>query len=136
MGGGADMATLANPYEKYKSNSVMTATRGELTLMLYDAALKFCNQAVEAIKGGDNSLGHTLIVKVETIIEELESTLNFDYEIAKNMFTMYDYIFRQLCIADGRKDIEILNEVSGLIREFRDTWKEAMKIARAQGMQV
>jgi flagellar protein FliS len=130
------MAVLSNPYDKYKSNAVMTASRGELTLMLYDAALKFCNQAIEAIEKGNNTHAHTLIVKVETIIEELESTLNFDYEIAKQMFTMYDYLFRRLCIADGKKDVEILKEVSGLIREFRDAWKEAMKIARAQGMQV
>lgn len=130
------MATLANPYDKYKSNSVMTATRGELTLMLYDAALKFCNQAIDAINSDNKAQAHTLIVKVETIIEELESTLNFDYEIAKSMFTMYDYIFRRLCVADGKKDIEVLEEVGGLIREFRDTWKEAMKIARAQGMKV
>lgn len=130
------MATLMNPYDKYRTNSVMTASRGELTLMLYDAALRFCNQAIEAIEKGDKQLGHVLIVKVETIIEELESTLNFDYEIAKSMFTMYDYMFRRLCTADGMKDVEILREVSGLIREFRDTWKEAMKIARAQGMSV
>lgn len=130
------MATLSNPYDKYRSNSVMTATRGELTLMLYDAALRFCNQAIEAIERGNKAQAHTLIIKVETIIEELESTLNFDYEIAKNMFTMYDYIFRRLCVADGRKDAEILREVSGLIREFRDTWKEAIKIARSQGMKM
>lgn len=130
------MAMLQNPYDKYRSNSVMTASRGELTLMLYDAALKFCNQAIDAIEKDDKDLAHVLIVKVETIIEELESTLNFDYEIAKNMFTMYDYMYRRLCTADVSKDVEILAEVSGLIREFRDTWKEAMKIARTQGMNV
>ena len=39
---------MANPYQQYQSNAVLTATPQELTLMLYNGAIKFCNLAIEA----------------------------------------------------------------------------------------
>ena len=58
---------IQNPYQKYQQNSIMTATGPELTLMLYNGAIKFCNQAIEAIDKGDLSQAHKNIVKAEDI---------------------------------------------------------------------
>lgn len=121
---------LNNPYAKYKNNSVYTATPEELTLMLYDGALKFCNQAVVAIENKDYMKANELIHKVKNIIREFQITLKMEYEISEQLNMMYDYMFRRLTDANVKKDINILNEVMDLIRQMRDTWKEAMKLAR------
>ena len=120
-----------NPYAKIKENSINTATPEELTLMLYNGAVKFANQAVIAIEKKDYEIANNSIQKVKNIIREFQVTLNMDYDISHELYTAYDYIYRRLTEANMKKDIEILNEVLEHLRSFRDTWKEAMKIARA-----
>lgn len=124
---------VANPYGKMLENSVMTATKEELTLMLYDGALKFCNQAIIAIEKKDNEKAHSLIMRVEDIVREFQITLNHDFELAKQFDALYDYMYRQLVKANLTKDVEILKEVTDMIRDFRNTWKEVMKKAKVSG---
>ena len=61
---------LNTGYAAYANNKVMTASPAELTLMLYDGAIKFCNIAIRAIEEGDVEKAHNNIVKVENIIDE------------------------------------------------------------------
>jgi len=119
-----------NPYAQYTNINVNTASREELTLMLYEGALKFSNQAVVAIEKKDYNKAHELIMRVEDIIREFQITLDFNYEISNNLNAMYDYMYRLLVDANFNKDTEPIKEVIGYLREFRDTWKEAMKIAK------
>jgi len=121
---------MRNPYEKYKNNAVFTASGEELTLMLYDGALKFCNQAAIAIGQKDHVKSHELIIKVQNIVREFQITLNKKYDLANQMDQLYNYIFQKLVEANIKKDLECLNEARDLLRDMRDTWKEAMKIAR------
>lgn len=124
--------TQQNVYNKYRNNVIMTASPQELTLMLYDGALKFCRQAIMAIEEDKIKEAHDYIVRVEDIIEEFQATLDKKYEISSNLELLYDYIYRRLVEANIQKDKDILEEVYGLIKEFRDTWKEAMKLSKVQ----
>lgn len=119
-----------NPYAKIKQNSIMTASPQELTLMLYDGAIKFGNQAVQAIENGEIEKAHNMIIRVQNIIEEFRSTLDMQYEVAESLDLMYDYIYRRLFDANISKDNTILTEAVDLIRELRNTWKEAMVLAK------
>lgn len=119
-----------NPYAKIKQNSILTASPQELTLMLYNGAIKFCNQAIEAIKARDIEMAHNKIIRVDDIVLEFMISLDMSYEVASGMQLMYDYMHRRLGEANMTKDIEILEEVNELLREFRDTWKEAMELAK------
>ncbi|HHW68406.1 MAG: flagellar secretion chaperone FliS [Epulopiscium sp.] len=126
--------TYSNAYQIYKNNSILTASPQELTLMLYDGALKFCNQAIKAIEAGNKSEAHRCIVRTEDIIEEFQASLDKKYPISKELGALYDYIYRRLVEANIKKDKVILEEVYGLIKELRDTWKEAMKLAKHQSV--
>jgi flagellar protein FliS len=64
------------------------------------------------------------------------SSLNRDVPISEQFITMYDYMLRRMVEANVRKDVEILDEVESLFGEFRDTWKEAMILAKKQGQAV
>ena len=43
------MASYRNAAQIYGQNKIATATPAELTLMLYEGAIKFCNKAIEAV---------------------------------------------------------------------------------------
>lgn len=116
----------------YKNNSIQTASPAELTLMLYDGAIKFCNIALAALEQNDVQKANTNIIKAEKIIVEFRATLDFKYPVAKDFDRVYDYIYRRLVDANIKKDTDILNEALGYIREMRDTWKEVMKLNRAK----
>lgn len=114
----------------YQNNKINTATPAELTLMLYEGAIKFCNIAMVAIEERDISKANTNIIKAEKIISELRATLNFKYAVAHDFKKVYDHIYNRLVAANIHKDKDILEEALEDIRGMRDTWKEVMKIAK------
>lgn len=116
-----------NAYAAYANNKIMTASKAELTLMLYDGAIKFCNMAIAGIEEHDIQKAHTNIIKVERIIEEFQATLNHKYPVAKDFDNVYQYLQRRLRDANIKKDKEILEEVLKHLRTMRDTWKEVMR---------
>ena len=115
---------LNTGYAAYANNKVMTASPAELTLMLYDGAIKFCNIAIRAIEEGDVEKAHNNIVKVENIIDEFRATLNHKYVVAEDFENVYVYLRERLSLANMKKDKEILEEVLKHLRTMRDTWKE------------
>lgn len=117
-----------NPYAAYQNSKIMTASPAELTLMLYDGAIKFCNIAVAAIEKNDIEKAHNNIIKVERIINEFQATLDHKYPVAKDFDNVYNYLKRRLFEANVKKDAEILEEVLKHLRTMRDTWKEVMTI--------
>lgn len=119
---------LNQAYSQYNNSKILTASPAELTLMLYDGAIKFCNIAIMAIEKNDVMKAHTYIVKTENIIEEFQATLNNKYPVAKDFDNVYKYIYNRLIEANVKKDKDILEEVLVHLRTLRDTWKEVMKI--------
>lgn len=118
---------LVNNYQKYQENAIATANPAELTLMLYNGAIKFCNQGIEAIENKNIQGAHSVIIKAQRIIEELQVTLNDEYPITKDIRPLYTYINDLLVDANITKDTEKLVEAKGLIVEFRDLWQEIMR---------
>lgn len=116
----------------YQNNAIQTASPAELTLMLYEGAIKFANIAIMAMENNDIEKVHLNIVKTENIIMELRYTLDHKYPVAKDFEQVYDYIYRCLVDANVKKDKEIMEEALGYIREMRDTWKEVMKLSKQQ----
>jgi len=121
---------LNNPYQSYQQSSVNTASPGELTLMLYNGCLKFINLAKHAMEQKDIPARNTNILKSQKIVQELMVTLNMDLEVSQNMMSLYDYMHRRLIEANIKNDQAILEEVEGLVVEFRDTWKQVIQLNR------
>jgi flagellar protein FliS len=117
-----------NAYAQYNNNRVLTASPAELTLLLYEGAIKFCNIALAGLEEGDVQKTHTNIKKAEAIIEEFQSTLNHSYKVAEDFDKLYKYIYGLLVDANMYKDKEVLERARDEIRGMRDTWKEVMKL--------
>lgn len=122
-----------NPYAQYTNSKVLTASPAELTLMLYDGAIKFCNIAIMGLEKNDIEKAHNNIVKVQRIIDEFRSTLDRKYPVAEHFDRMYVYILQRLFEANIKKDKEILEEISMHLHSIRDTWKEVMRLNREKG---
>ena len=108
---------LANQgYAAYANNKIMTASPAELTLMLYEGAIKFANLAIAGMETN----------------EEFQSTLDHKYPVAKDFDEVYNYLMMRLREANLKKDKEIMEEVLKHLRTMRDTWKEVMKTAHVK----
>lgn len=114
-------------YDVYQKNKIMMASPAELTLMLYEGAIKFANIAIMGIEKNDIQKAHNNIIKTQRIIEEFRATLNFKYPVAKDFDNVYEYLLRRLVEANISKDKEILEECLEHLRVMRDAWKEIMQ---------
>ncbi len=118
---------LNNAATYYQGTKVNTASPAELTLMLYEGAIKFCNIGILGFETNDYEKVSNNIIKVQNIITELRATLDFKYPTAKDFDVVYEYISSLLVQANIKKDPEILNQALDQVREMRDLWKEIMK---------
>lgn len=121
---------MQNAAMAYQGAKINTANPAELTLLLYEGAIKFCNIGLGAIENHDINKANTNIIKAEKIINKLRETLDFKYPVAKDFDNVYSYIYSKLVEANIHKDKEALEEALNRIREMRDTWKQVMEINR------
>lgn len=121
-----------NAASAYKNNSILTASPAELTLALYEGAIKFCNIALIGFEKNDYQKVNNNLIKAQNIITEFRSTLDFKYPVAKEFDMVYEYINRRLAEGNIKKDPQIVEEALGHIRSMRDAWKEVMKSAKTK----
>lgn len=121
---------LNKAYNQYKENSIFTASPEELTLMLYNGLVRFIMQAQLAVDESNIEKANNSIIRAQDIINEFKSTLDMKYEISERLSQLYDYMLSRLVDANINKNREILEEVLGLAKELRDTWAQAMKLAK------
>lgn len=123
-----------NAAKAYGNNKVNTASPAELTLMLYEGAVKFCNIAVVALEKRDYQTTNINVQKCRNIIVELKTTLDHKYPVADDFERLYDYIFALLVEANVKKDKELLERALEELRSIRDIWKQIM--GQTKGPQV
>jgi flagellar protein FliS len=94
--------------------------------MLYQGAVKFMKLAKKNIKEGKIEESHKNIIKAQNIILELQSTLNKEQggQIAVQLESLYDFIYRELIQANLNKNTKHLDNVIPLVEELFVTYKE------------
>jgi flagellar protein FliS len=127
----------ANPYEQYRNAQIETASPDRLLLMLYDGAIRFLGQAREALSHNEIEKANHLINRVQDIIAELMSTLNFEVgEVSHNLFRLYEYMNYRLVEANLKKDPAPTEEVERMLRDLREAWQQAAQMARVGSSKV
>ena len=118
------MITYSNYQNAYKKASVNTLDQNKLIIMLYDGAIKNANFAVQYMESGEIEKVHDSLIKTKNIETELLATLNMDQggEIAKNLKSLYSYMFSQLVEANMEKKSEPVLTVIDLLKELRGAW--------------
>lgn len=121
---------LNKAYNQYKENSIFTSTPEELTLMLYNGLIKSIMIAQNSIEGNDIERVSNSLVRAQDIIQYFRNTLDMKYEVSEGLDALYEYMFRRLMEANIKKDQVIIDEILGMAKELRDTWTQAMKLAK------
>lgn len=121
---------LNKAYNQYKQNSVFTSTPEELTLMLYNGLVKFIMQSQAALDEKDMEKANNSIIRAQDILKNFQATLDMKYEVSETLDLLYDFMYRHLVEANLKKDKAMLEDILGLAKELRDTWQQAMKLAK------
>jgi flagellar protein FliS len=110
----------------YKQQSILTATPGQLVVMLYDGCLRFLHQAAYAMRGGDMAECNARLSRAEAIIDELHATLDLEQGgvVASRLQGIYVFCSRHLLEARSTREPEMIEKVGDLLAELRDAWAQ------------
>lgn len=120
----------------YKNQQVMTSSPEQLTLLLYNGALRFLTESILAMEQGDIPKSHNANMRVQAIVREFMHTLDMSYELSKVWGQLYEYT--EYCLIQGniKKDVAQLHQAKSTLEDMREAWVGAMKqthVARAVG---
>lgn len=122
----------ANSANAYKTQQIMTASPEELTLMLYNGAIRFVTESEQALEQKNYEKSHNSNMRAQEIVREFIATLDMNFEVSQNWYKLYEYIEHCLIQGNLKKDPRMLAEAKSMLQEFRDTWYQVMKQARSQ----
>ncbi|MFZ3101262.1 MAG: flagellar export chaperone FliS [Desulfitobacteriaceae bacterium] len=118
----------------YKNQQIMTSSPEQLTLLLYNGALRFLNESILAMEQGDIQKAHNANLRVQAIVREFALTLDMNYEISKTWARLYEYTEHCLIQGNIKQDLGQLQQAKDVLQELREAWVDAMKqtqVARA-----
>ena len=128
---------LATPYQNYRQQQISTASQDKLLLMLFDGAIRFCNQAKLALEEKKFEEANINLIKAQNIVQEFMITLDMEYEISHRLLPLYEYFYSRLVEANLKKDQQILAEVMSFLNDLRMTFAEcSLKARTAQPMMM
>lgn len=132
------MNSYANGFNKYMSTQVTTASPEQILIQLYGGAIRFVRQAQEALAAGERVRKLEGISRAMAIISELSNTLDHEIggEIAENLDALYHFMIRELTQSNRDNDAKKLKVVEELLVDLRETWIEAIEIARNEKQQT
>jgi flagellar biosynthetic protein FliS len=114
----------------YTEQSGITASPGELLMMLLNAEIKNIRIAILSIGAGKLTDAHQRLIKAQDIMDELILSLDDTYEISKELTPLYLFIKKELMSANIKKDTEKLEKLLPIVTELRDSWEKAYEISR------
>jgi flagellar protein FliS len=122
----------ANALNIYQQNSVNTASKEKLMLMLFDGLVKFIKQGISSIEDKNPVQANINLVKAQNIIREFMVTLDLKLggDMANGLMKLYDYMYRRLVEANIKKDAAIATEVLGFSEELKETFEEAYRLTK------
>ena len=120
--------------EQYAQTKIQTASGGDLVIMLYQGCIKFLRLAKKSMDEGNIHNTNEYLIRSQDIIMELLTTLDGEKggEVATNLASLYEYMYRELIQANMKKDPERIDQVEGMLLELLEAWKEAVKSDRKE----
>ena len=128
---------MANPYNKYKQTSVLSASREQILLMLYEGAIKFTKLALQAMENKQIAERGKNIIRAFDIILELQATLDHKVggELAGQLEQLYVFMLDQYTKANIKSDPEPLRANLKILENLYEGWKGAIDKIRKDNEQ-
>lgn len=121
------MFAKTNPYQRYKQQEVMTASPIELIIMLYDGCIKQLKLANIAMDEEKPEFANKSLQKAEQIIIELINSLDFHYEIARDLMNIYDFMLSTIRKINSNKDSSDIGKIVELLTNLKQSWSQISK---------
>lgn len=117
------------PYAQYRREQIITASTGELVVLLYDGALRYLALAEIALNERRLDLANDNLFKAQEVVLELYAGLDFEQggDLAANLCDLYLYAYRTLVSANLRKDVEQVRHIAKLLTQLRDSWRTVVQ---------
>jgi flagellar secretion chaperone FliS len=118
--------SYARNASRYRETEVLTATPGQLVVLLYDHLLVSLRRASVAMAGQDLELQGECLDKSRNVLTELLVTLDREKggEVASNLAALYSFLLGELVQVGVRPDIARLDRVTRMISELRDAFAQ------------
>ena len=123
----------SNYLRTYRNNAVLTASPGQLVLMLYDGALRALDSVIEGFARPETDYRRLEainrgLLKANAILGELRGNLDLvaGGDVAKSLADLYDFYIRHLEQANFLKDMQRVLDVQRLLQQLRDGWAEML----------
>ena len=119
---------MGNPYQKYKNASVLSASREQILLMLYEAAIKFTKLAIQAIENKNIAERGKNIMRAYDIVAELQVSLDHKVggDLPKQLDQLYTFVLDQYTKANIQGDVEALKSTLKILDNLYDGWKQVI----------
>lgn len=120
---------MTNPYQKYKTTSVQSASREKILLMLYEGAIKFTKLGIKACEEKKIADRGMNIGRAFDIVMELNNTLDHRVggEIARNLEQLYMYIMDEYTKANISGKKEHLQAALKVLETLYEGWVGAIE---------
>lgn len=120
---------------QYKKTSIETATKPQILILLYEAAIRHIRRAQTAIDEKKTAEKGIAIGKAHDIVNELMTSLDFNIggEVAKELERLYNYVIEKLMEANFQNKRESLESCQKILENLLDGWKQAVvKLERGE----
>lgn len=121
---------VMNAYNRYQEQSVMTMTKGDMLMKLYDETVKQLQTGRHFIETKDMKQAGEALQKAQRIINYLRETLNRKYPISANLSSLYRFFNDQIMAAVIHRDVKPLDDITPMVEELRDAFSQADKQVR------
>ncbi|HUU42828.1 MAG TPA: flagellar export chaperone FliS [Planctomycetota bacterium] len=112
----------------YRRTQILTASPGELMLLLYNAAITCAEQARATMGRGQFDEAHVMLVKAENCVMELSSGLRREVhpELVGNLSRLFEFVFYKLFEGNVSHNTQCVDDAVNVLNVLRDAWTEAL----------
>lgn len=117
--------------QQYKSTHVETGSAEKLIVLLYEGALRFCDEARRAIDDGDIPARANKLGRAKRIVQELRNSLDHEVggEIAERLESLYEFVEHRLTVANLDHDHQAIDDATQILGILLESWQ---RVARGE----
>lgn len=123
---------MQNPYEKYKEQSVMTMTQGDMINLLFDETINRLNKGLACLAVKDYAGTNFYFQKSQNIVNHLSDALDYQYSVTEGLGALYEYFYHQILQANIKKTPEPVEEILPMLAELKEAFAQADRQVRME----
>ncbi len=119
---------MSNPYQRYKQTAILSASKEQVMLMLYEGAIRFTKMAIQASQDNNIAERGKNILKAYDIILEFQASLNHNVagDLPMQLDQLYVYMLEQYSKANMTGNIESLQSCLKVLENLYDGWNQVI----------